>query len=247
MGRRPGGTNKPKDEALRHDAWLANHPLDDELEQVVEDQDEPTEDENEEWPDVTTVFHERIAARQRERDRAAILADLQARGITPHKNGFTRPDVAKDLDPPIPKTPITARKKEEFSSHDEEVLRELVREPPREQAEALTSNIELLEAGLSTNVESENSIKSVSKELFTNNDISMKTDITDDEVRGFTKLDFLAMRCHLKNMEGLKNSFLSLRVSRNRKSRGEFIDALNTERRQQQQNALQRMFSGPGK
>ena len=101
----------------------------------------------------------------------------------------------------------------------------------------------LLEEQLGLRTESENSIKSVSKELFSSDKIDVKTELSGDEINMVTKLRFLEERFALGNMDTLINSLLRLRVSKNRKSRDEFIKALNSENQQEDgQNFFKKMM-----
>lgn len=107
---------------------------------------------------------------------------------------------------------------------------------------------ELIETRLSQDIEQENSIKTVSKELFSKDSIEMKTEITHDEINDITRLEFLAAKFGISNVDVLKSSFLRLRVSKNRKSRGEFIASLQTENRNNNPAGgfLSKMFGGLG-
>lgn len=104
----------------------------------------------------------------------------------------------------------------------------------------------LLEDNLSQEVESDNSIKSVSKELFNKESIDLKTEVTHDEINHLTRMRFLEQKFQTENIDVLINSFLRLRVSKNRKSRAEFINALQTENRNAQGSgfSLSKLFGG---
>lgn len=80
-------------------------------------------------------------------------------------------------------------------------------------------------------MESDNQVKSVAKELFNQGQIELKTEVSHDEINNLTRLRFMRERFGIDNVETLTNSFLSLRVSKDRKSRSEFIAALQTENR----------------
>lgn len=106
-------------------------------------------------------------------------------------------------------------------------------------------DVDLLEKQLSIDVETENQVKSVSKELFNRKSIDLKTDVSHDEINNLTRLRFLAERFNVKNVDLLTESFLSLRVSKNRASRREFIEALQSERREKQQGGFfSKLFGG---
>jgi hypothetical protein len=123
---------------------------------------------------------------------------------------------------------------------------------PKEQfvvtsSEEFMPNDPLLETSLSQTVESENTIKSVSKELFTHSNIDVKTEVSHDEINNLTRLRFLRDRFNVQNVDTLTQSFLALRVSKDRKSRREFIEALQSENRSSQGgNFLSKMFGGGG-
>lgn len=89
----------------------------------------------------------------------------------------------------------------------------------------------LLESTLSQEFETENNIKTVSKELFSKGSINVKTEISHNEINDITKLGFLKERFRIGNTDFLIQSLLEHRVSLKRKSRDEFIRALQTENR----------------
>ncbi len=94
--------------------------------------------------------------------------------------------------------------------------------------------VSLLESNLGSEIESDSHVKSVSKELFTNNAIFLKTEVSHDEIPNITRILFLRDRFGVQNMDTAINSFLSLRVSKDRKSRKEFIESLQSENRNAQ-------------
>lgn len=105
----------------------------------------------------------------------------------------------------------------------------------------------LLENQLNVQLEPETHIKSVSKELFSVGDIDLKTEVTHNEINAITKLRFLQNKFGVANINNLIDSLLSLRVSKARKSRREFIDSLQAERRNEQGgNFLSKIFGGGG-
>lgn len=101
---------------------------------------------------------------------------------------------------------------------------ELIIAPPRRQEM-------MIEDSLSQPMESDNNIKTVSKELFNKGGIDLKTEVSHDEIIHITKLRFLEQKFGIYNIDNMVESFLGLRVSKDRKSRAEFIDALQTENR----------------
>lgn len=99
-------------------------------------------------------------------------------------------------------------------------------------------------------VETENSVKSVAKELFSNDVIDLKTEISHNEINNLTRLRFMQEKFRLQsggNLDHVIASFLRLRVSKDRKSRKEFIEALQTETRNSQGGSfMQKLFGGGG-
>lgn len=112
---------------------------------------------------------------------------------------------------------------------------ELVPEPS--QAAPLQRG-RLIEDNLSQTVETDSSIKTVAKELFNRTNIDLKTEVTHDEINQITKLRFLQVKFGVSNVDVLIHSLLGLRVSKNRKSRGEFVNIVQTENRNQQSGGL---------
>lgn len=95
-------------------------------------------------------------------------------------------------------------------------------------------DVDLIENNLSQMVETENNIKTVAKELFNKGSIELKSEVTHNEINHITRIRFLGTKFRLENMDYLTDNLLSLRVSKNRKSRNEFISALQSENRNQQ-------------
>lgn len=105
----------------------------------------------------------------------------------------------------------------------------------------------LIEEQLGAHFEQDNSIKSVSKELFNSDKIDVKTELSHDEINMVTKLRFLERRFQLENVDVLIDSLLTLRVSMNRKSRTEFIQALRSEDQDAQNAGFLKRFLGTNK
>jgi hypothetical protein len=76
---------------------------------------------------------------------------------------------------------------------------------------------------------SDNERLQVAKELFTAENIKLKTDIDDREILMLARLLFLADRFKIPEMAQWVDNFIKLRVSRKRKGRGEFIEAVKTQ------------------
>lgn len=93
----------------------------------------------------------------------------------------------------------------------------------------------LLEDTLQQEVIQESNIKSISKELFAKTDLEVKTELTHNEINQITKLLFLQEKLLISDVRTLIQSFLSLRISKKRQSRKEFIESLQTEQRNAQQ------------
>jgi hypothetical protein len=74
--------------------------------------------------------------------------------------------------------------------------------------------------------QSDNERLQVARELFTVENIKLKTDIDDREVLMLTRLLFLADRFMIPEMADWVDNFMKLRVSRRRKGRGEYIEAV---------------------
>lgn len=99
-------------------------------------------------------------------------------------------------------------------------------------------------------IEHEDSIKSVAKQLFTHDVIDLKTDISHNEINNLTRLRFLQEKFKVgkqdRAIDNVINSFLRLRVSKDRKSRAEFIAALQTENRNTQGGSIWSRMLGAG-
>lgn len=96
--------------------------------------------------------------------------------------------------------------------------------------------------------EQDNDIKAISRELLSKHNIEAKTELSHDEIIFVTKLRFLENRYGVRNVHVLVESLETLRVSMDRKSRREFIDALQTENRNSQATGFwggfKKMFTG---
>lgn len=102
----------------------------------------------------------------------------------------------------------------------------------------------LIESDLLQPVENDNQFRAASKELFNEKDIDTKTELSHDDITGVTKLRFLEERYGVRNIPILVNSLLTLRISKNRKSREEFIESLQAERRSKQGGSIMDKFKG---
>jgi len=86
-------------------------------------------------------------------------------------------------------------------------------------------NITQLEDFINKNVKEEKE----SKELFSNKDIEVKTDLTEEEISIIARLKFLCDQFDLKDFRSVLIYFMELRLSKGRKSRKEFIDSIRKE------------------
>lgn len=68
--------------------------------------------------------------------------------------------------------------------------------------------------------------ENVSKELFNKDDIKVKTEVNNEEIKAIAKINFICDYLELKRFPNMVKEFLELRVSHKRKSRGEFIKSL---------------------
>lgn len=83
-------------------------------------------------------------------------------------------------------------------------------------------NIEDIEEEIQKNLQSENE----SKELFSKKDIRTKTDLSDNEIVYATKLRFMRVKYNLPIYDLLLDEFMEMRLSKNRKSRKEYIESM---------------------
>ena len=83
-------------------------------------------------------------------------------------------------------------------------------------------DINILESFINKNVKEEKE----SKELFSNANIETRTDLTTSEIIGIAKLKFLCDEYGLDNFRKMLIYFMELKLSKDRKSRKEFIEAI---------------------
>jgi hypothetical protein len=105
----------------------------------------------------------------------------------------------------------------------------------------------LIEDGLKFEVEDNNDLKQVSKDLFTEGNINLKTELSDREIATITKIQFMQEMYGLHTLENAVMQFKQLRVSKDRKSRGEFINAVGGEAKTKEKEKLWSGFFGGGK
>ena len=104
--------------------------------------------------------------------------------------------------------------------------------------------VNLIENDLAMEVKQDTNVTAVSKELFNSQDVDMKTDVSHDEINNIARLLFLEQRLGVRNISVVIDKFLRLRVSKNRKSRAEFIMALNNERKNEEGGFLTKLMGG---
>lgn len=84
------------------------------------------------------------------------------------------------------------------------------------------TEIKQLEDFLNKNVKEEKE----SKEIFSKENIEVKTDLSEEEISIIARLKFLCDELELDNFKKALTYLMELRVSKGRKSRKEFIEAL---------------------
>lgn len=103
---------------------------------------------------------------------------------------------------------------------------------------------DLIEDSLEFPLQDESDIKAVSKELFSGKEIDLRTQVSADEINLVTKIRFLEEKFGIKNVKPLLASFLNLRVSLDRKSRTEFIQAITGEQEKKNKDSWWGKFFG---
>lgn len=124
----------------------------------------------------------------------------------------------------------------EIRGYNDEELRKI------SSASSKRSEDALLEKKPSILGEQTNHVESVSKELFDDQKIDLRTEVSDEEIKNLARLRFMSTHFKCSTMDVVIDSFLSLRVSKERKSRGEFIQALQTERRNNEEGQTAKVF-----
>lgn len=85
--------------------------------------------------------------------------------------------------------------------------------------------------------------QSISKELLSGKEIMTRTEVSHNDINNITRLAFLQDKFGLENVQILKESLLTLRVSKDRKSRKEFVESLQTQNRNSQNTSfMEKMF-----
>lgn len=91
---------------------------------------------------------------------------------------------------------------------------------------AVNDGVEDFEAMLQGSDQDDSSEKKIAKELFSNQELKTKTDLSDNQISLLTKGYFLADELGDERLRAVFDTFIELRISRKRKSRAEFIEAL---------------------
>lgn len=88
-----------------------------------------------------------------------------------------------------------------------------------------------------------------SKNLIDKKDIEVKTELNDQEIICMSKLMLVASRHNAPLLKDFLHNMMTLKVSRHRRGRREFIDGLHAEERRDgmpKQSFLSRIFGGGG-
>ena len=94
------------------------------------------------------------------------------------------------------------------------------------------NDIEDLEEEINTQLGQSNE----SKELFSNSNIRTKTDLSDNEISMATKLRYMRIQYDIPVYDVILQEFMEMRLSRNRKSRKEYIDSMKEKAKSFMQN-----------
>lgn len=116
----------------------------------------------------------------------------------------------------------TKNKKEKLPSRLKEFDDEVRLRPQPKMIE--TPRIEGIEKLINQELKEEKE----SKEIFKSEGIKTRTDLNDNEISAMSRLLFLCDTFEFNNLNKALHNFMELRLSRNRKSRKEFIDALKS-------------------
>ena len=72
--------------------------------------------------------------------------------------------------------------------------------------------------------------------------IKLRTDLTDHEIRLLAKLRYFHTLVNIEGLDDILTEYMMLKVSRNRKSRSEFVDTVKV-KQEQQAGFFNRMFN----
>jgi hypothetical protein len=87
-----------------------------------------------------------------------------------------------------------------------------------------------------------NEVVEVLKELFMKDKIEMISDLSNDEISLLTRIDTIAFYKDIPMWNYAKDYFIKLKLSKNRKSRKELIDAIKSHNQQKNENGLNNFF-----
>ena len=84
--------------------------------------------------------------------------------------------------------------------------------------------------------------------LLDKKDVEVKTELNDAEIVNISKLRFIADRYHVPVLKDFTDNLMTLKISRNRKGRTEFIQGLHADERREQpeQGFFSKIFGGKG-
>ena len=82
----------------------------------------------------------------------------------------------------------------------------------------------------------------IAKELFTAENIDMKTEMTAQEINLFSRAAFIRDTFSLDSLNIFMDQFMRLRVSMARKGRGEFVDCVKNQPKEDALGGLASMF-----
>jgi hypothetical protein len=125
-----------------------------------------------------------------------------------------------------------------------------VRDPnPNDDMEDGMLDVELLE---DYDVREEQTHERVAKELFTatTRSVRFKTDLTQEEINALSKVEYFhKMFPRLSDLQTLGQTFMELKISKDRQSRREFVDTLRGQMEREKgddgfMNSLMRRFGG---
>jgi hypothetical protein len=91
-----------------------------------------------------------------------------------------------------------------------------------------------------------NSDTAVLKELFSNKNIKVKSELSDYEISIISRLFILSKLTNRPLLKDVVMEFIELRASKDRKSRAEFVDAHKERKRVEGNNLLQSLGLGGG-
>jgi hypothetical protein len=112
---------------------------------------------------------------------------------------------------------------------------------PNMTVDEAQEEVENLEAMFSGDGQTESSIL---KELFSNKNIKLKTELTEDQVSIVSRLELMATITKRPYLQIVLNEFLTLQVSKERKSRAEFVEAHKDRNQQANKGILNGLLGG---